>query len=197
MTLQEILSMISLKFPHNYADPDIITMVNDVQRRIFRTMYKPDTGTTYDLLAGNPFYPISFAPESIIDVVVNGKEYPYQNIKYNSQGCYYYVTEIEGDLSIGIYPTPIADVVGGLMVFRYIEPRTLVDVDDIPDLDPVWHMLIVLNVCEELAGIDSTRSNMQNIFNAEVNKLEKQFYRSRPARPHRIQDVYGVGRGAV
>lgn len=192
VTLGEILNMISLRYPHSYDNADIITMINDSQRRIFRTMYKPETATTYDILADNPFYPIAFSPENIIDVVVNGKEYPYQNIKYDAQPYYYYIT---GDNCIGLYPTPEKDVTDGLTVFRDKEPRPLSNLGDVPDLDSAWHMLLVYHPCRELAVI--ARDNMANVFTAEINELERQFYKSRQARPHRIQDVYGVGRGAT
>lgn len=199
MTLQEILRMISMKTQHSYGDVDIIAMVNDEVRIIFRTMYKQQTATTYDLLEGNPFYPISFAPESIIDVVVNGKEYPYQNIKYDAQCYYYYITETDDDIFIGIYPTPSEYVERGITVFRYQEPRELSvnNLSDTPDLDPAWHMMIVSRVCKRLASIPPINNDLLNILNAEISNLEKQFYQSRAARPHRIQDVYGVGRGAI
>jgi hypothetical protein len=192
VTLQEILNMISLKYPHGYENSDIITMLNDIQRRIFRALYKPETATTYDLIADNPFYPISFSPENIIDVVIEGTEYPYQNIKYDAQSYYYYITD---DNSIGIYPTPTEDVSDGLTVFHYKEPSTLVNLSDTPELDPAWHMMLVYHVCRELAVM--ARDDMVNTFIAEINELERQFNRSRQARPHRIQDVYGVGRGAI
>lgn len=192
MTLQQILTMINLKYPHAYSNNDIITMINDAQQRIFRTMYKPQTATTYDLLQDNPFYPIGFSPESIIDVVVNGEEYPFQNIKYDSQYAYYYITD---DNSIGVYPTPTEDVTDGLAVFHYKEPAELSGLSDVPELDQAWHMMLVYHPCRELAVM--ARDDMANVFTAEINELERQFYRSRQARPHRIQDVYGVGRGAI
>lgn len=190
VTLQEILNMIALIYPHSYTDGDIITMVNDVQRRIFRTMYKPETATTYDLIADNPFYPINFSPENIIDVVVNGKEYPYQNIKYDSQPYYYYITD---DNCIGLYPTPKEDVTNGLTVFHYREPRLLSNLGDTPDLDPAWHMLLVYHPCRELAIMQ--RDDLANQFAAEIFELERQYRRSIQARPHKTLDVYGVGRG--
>lgn len=193
MTLQEVLDMIQMRYPHAYTNAQIVTMLNDIQRRIFRTLYKPETSTSYDLIADNPFYPIENPPESIIDVVVNGEEYPYQNIEYAAQNRYYYVTE---DNSIGIYPTPTADVTSGLTVFHYKEPTTLSvsDLTDTPDLDAAWHMLLVYHVCRELAVIGE-RADLANVFVYEISELEKQYHRSNRARPHQTQDVYGVGRG--
>lgn len=191
MTLQEILNKISLKYPHGYTSSDITDMINDAQRRIFRTMYKPETSTTYDLIADNPFYPVAFSPENIIDVVVNGVEYPFQNQKYDAQGQFYYITE---DDSIGIYPTPTETVISGLTVFHYEEPVDLVNMTDIPTLDHVWHMLLVYHPCRELAVM--ARDDMSNTFVAEINELERQYKKSIQARQHQIQNVYNVGRGA-
>ena len=191
VTLQEILNMISMKFPHYYGANEIITMVNDVQRRIFRTMYKPVITSTFDLLTDNPAYPICFPPESIVSVVVNGEEYPYQNVKYDEFDRYYYILD---DNSIGIFPTPTADVTSGLTVFHYKDPATLLDLDDVPDLDPAWHMLIVYHVCKNLAVM--AKDDRATAFTVEINELEWEFRQSRAARPHRIKDVYGI-RGCV
>lgn len=198
VTLQEILNMIEMKYPHSYDNSQVVTIINDIQRRIYRTMYRPETATAYDIIAGNPSYPVTYSPENIIDVVVNGKEYPFQNIKYDSQSYYYYITD---DNSIGIYPTPTEDATGGLTVFHYKNPAALTsgDLSVTPDLDSAWHMLLVVGACRELAVIarDAQSINMVSVFAREYNDLERQFYRSRQARPHRIQDVYGVGRGAI
>jgi hypothetical protein len=194
MNLQQILNMIRLIYPPAaaYTDSDLFTMVNDEQTRIFRTMYKPETSVTYDILADNPFYPVSFSPENIIDVVVKGKEYPYQNIKYDAQPYYYYVTD---DDCVGVYPTPTEDVTNGLTVFYYKEPNALSSPGDVPALDPAWHMMLVYHPCRRMAVI--ARDDMVKSFIAEINELDRQFYKSIQARPHQIQDVYGVGRGAV
>lgn len=189
MNVTEILSMIRLKYPHSYQDTDVIMMLNDIQKRIFRTMYKPEVLSTFDIVASNPFYPIPFSPENIIDVVVNGVEYPYQNIKYDSQGEYYYITN---DNSIGLYPTPIADSVGGLTVFHYKEPSSLTS-SSTPELDAVWHMMLVCHACKEIATMQ--RDDIANVFIGEINELDRQFYRSHRAKPHKIQDVYGVRGG--
>lgn len=194
MTLQEILDAVRKHYPpaKYYADPEIIPMANDAEKRIFRTMYKPQVVTVYDLEAGNSAYPASFSPENIIDVVVNGKEYPYQNIKYDAQPYFYYVTD---DHCIGIYPTPTVDVTRGLKIYHYKEPKKMAGLNDVPDLDPAWHMLIVYYVCRECAIVED--DDKVNKFIGEINELERQFRRSIQARPHKIQDVYGVGRGAV
>lgn len=193
VTLQDILDMVGIKFPHAYVSSTIITMINNAQRLIFRTLYRSETAALYDLVAGSPFYPVVFSPDNIIDVVVNGREYPYQNIKYDGQSHYYYITD---ENYIGLYPTPTEDIADGLTVFYYKEPAVLSSVYDVPDLDPAWHMLLVYHACRELAAM-AERTDMVNAFIWEINNLEKQFHQSRRAKPHKILDVYGVGRGAI
>lgn len=191
MNVQQIIDMIQMKYPHSYDSSQIITMLNDIQKRIFRTLYKPETAITYDILADNPFYPIDFPPESIIDVVVNGEEYPRQNIKYAAYSRYFYITE---DNCIGIYPTPTEDISCGMTVFYYKEPNNMTSVNDTPDLEPAWHMLLVNHVCRELAQI-ARESDMVNTFVREINELEGQYRISNRSIPHQILDVYGIGRG--
>lgn len=196
MTLQQILDLVALKYPHGYTNDQIVSLINDIQKRLFRTMYKPTTADTYDIIADNAFYPVDYSPENIIDVVVNGEEYTYQNIQYDAVSDKYWY--IEEDNSIGIYPTPTADATSGLTVFHYMEPTELSasDTSAAPDFDKAWHEIIVAHVCRQLATI-AQDSVMVNNFTADVNELETAFKRSKRARPHRIQDVYGINGGWV
>lgn len=193
MTLQEVLDTIKMKYNHSYSNDQVVTMLNNIQTRLFRTLYKPETATIFDIIADNPFYPVDFPPENIFDVVVNGSEYPKQNIKYQSYNRYYYITE---DNCIGLYPTPTEDITDGLTVFRYMDPDTLSasNLGSIPSLDPAWHMLLVYHVCRELAVID--KNDLFQVFATEITDLEKQFHKSNRSSPHPIMDVYGIGRGA-
>lgn len=189
MNLQSILDNVMRRYPHSFENSIIIGMINDIQERLFRTIYKPETAITYDLLADNPFYPILYSPENIIDVVVNGKEYPFKNIASSSQGNFYYITE---DNSIGIYPTPTEDATNGLTVFRYTEPKVLT-VNDLaiePDFDKAWHMLIVYAVCQELAQL-ALDSNMVNVFTMQYSGVESEYNGSKKLQSYLIQEEYG------
>lgn len=192
MTLQEVLDTIQLKYPHAYTNAQIIMMLNDIQRRIFRTIFKRETADTMDIIANNPFYPITFSPDNIIEVVVNGEEYPSQNIKYDSQGRYHYIAD---DNFIGIVPTPKENVYRGLTIFHYKEPSELSadDLEAVPDLEKAWHELLVYRCCVELAEI-ARDGEMVNAFTVSINNIEQDFKRSKRAKPHRIQDVYVIGR---
>lgn len=186
--------MISLKYPHALTNSQVISMINDVQRRLFRTIYKPVTADVYDILADNPFYPVDYSSptQTTLDVVVNGKEYPYQDISLSSQSYYYY---IEDDNTIGLYPTPTEDSLAGLTVFHYKDPATLTEsnLSASPDFDADWHMIIVHRVCRQIAEIAQDGDMVQN-FTADSNTIEMEFRRSKRSRPTKIQDVYGVGR---
>lgn len=176
------------KYPHAFQPIDIIDMINVVQGQLFRTIYRTKTAVTYDLLADNPFYPIDYSPQNIIDVVVNGREYPSKNIASSASPCYYYIME---ENTIGIFPTPTEDVINGMTVFRYREPKklTLNDLGVEPDFDRAWHMLIVYAVCKELAE-NALDTNMVSAFISQYNSAESDYNGSRYIEPFEIQEVY-------
>lgn len=189
MTLQEIIDAIYERYPHGLATDNIIKKINIVLKELYRTLYRTPTGEVYDLIADNPFYPIEYSPETIIDVVVDGEEYPKQDIRYDSLGQYYYITE---DYVLGIYPTPKEDVLSGLFVTHYEEPDPLTT-DDLlfePRFDRSFHMLIVYRVCKDVAEI-ALDGSIANIFATNYNALENEYKRSKRADPHKTQDVYG------
>lgn len=194
VTLQEILDAIAERYPHSLTSENIIKKLNIAQGELFRTIYKPITSTSYDIVADNPFYPIEYTPEAIIDVVVNGTEYDFQNIEYDAQDKYYYVTE---DNCIGLYPTPQEDAEGGLTVFHYKEPTELTPsaLTAIPDFDKAWQMLLVFRVCNDIAQI-ALDGDMANMFATQYNGLELEYKRSKRAKPHKTHDVYGVNWGS-
>jgi hypothetical protein len=195
VTLQEILDAIAERYPHSLTNDNIIKKLNIAQQQLFRTIYKPITSTSYDIIADNPFYPIDYTPESLVDVVVNGEEYPFQNIEYDSNTeKFYYITD---DNCMGLYPTPLEDAAGGLTVFHYKEPAELSEstLTTIPDFDKAWHMLLVYRVCNDIAQI-ALDGEMANMFATQYNGLEEEYKRSKRAKPHKTKDVYGVNWGA-
>lgn len=189
LTLQEIIDAIMERYPHAASNENIIAKLNIIQRELFRTIYKPQTSTQYDILKGVEEYEIGYSPATIMSVVVNGEEYPYGTAKDDMDGCFYYIVD---DSYIGLYPTPKEDIALGLTVFRYSGPAELKadKLDAIPDLDEAYHMLLVYRVCKEMAEI-ALDTDMANQFITQYNSLEKSFFQSRPAKPHKIKDVYG------
>lgn len=193
VTLQEILDAIAERYPHSLSNENIIKKLNITQNELFQTIYKPVTATTYDLIADDPIYPIDYSTDSIVSVVVNGVGYPFQSVQYDGLDQYYYI--FEGDC-IGLYPTPLKDSVKGLTVFRYEVPTELSvsNLSAIPEFDKAWQMLLVYRVCNDLARI-ALDGDMANVFATQYNGLELEYKRSKRAKPHKTQDVYGVGWG--
>lgn len=185
MTVEEILDAIAFKYPHSYANGDIIKIINRVQKELFRTLFKPETATQFDLIAENPFYTIDIPLQRIIEVVVDGEEYPQVNIRDKSLRRFYYKTE---ENAIGIYPTPTEDVDGGLVVFHFMDPKVLTESDlgVEPEFDSAWHMMIVYRVCVELAEA-ARDTDMITGFITQVNGLESEYYRDFTFEPSQIQ----------
>ena len=173
MTIQEILDTVAFKYPHSYTNDDIIKIINRVQKELFRKMFKPETATQYDLLADNPFYPIDFSPQNIIEVVVNGTEYKQKTTADQASTQFYYVSD---NNTVGIYPTPTEDATSGLVIFHYKEPTqlTVSDLGLEPEFDNAWHMLLVYRICKELAE-NAMDPNMGNYFIGQINSLEDEY----------------------
>lgn len=187
MTLQEILNKVMQKYPHSYSDGDIIGMVNQVQEELFRTIYKPHTATQYDLIADNPFYVLDYSPKRIIELLVNGREYKLVNIRNDNTPCEFYYEDENN--AIGIYPTPIQSVSSGLVIFHYMEPKTLTvsDLNVEPDFESAWHMLLVYRVCKELAE-EARDSDMANGFTTQINGYESEYFRDVTYEPTEIDE---------
>lgn len=185
MNVQEILETVAFKYPHSYANGDIIKIINRVQKELFRRLFKPESAAQCDIIADNPFYPIDFPPQNIIEVVVNGVEYKPKTVADRASRRFYYV---EDNNTLGIFPTPTEDAVSGLVIFRYMEPTELTtsDLGTEPDFDSAWHMLIVYRVCKELAE-NAMDSDMGNYFIGQINSLEDEYRSSTHIAPSEIQ----------
>jgi hypothetical protein len=190
MILSEILSEILEKYAHPLTPDNIIGKINTLQKELFRTIYKPIVTTTYDILATNPFYPITYSPSKVIDVLVNGEEIESMNIKGEAVSKFYWFTD---DNCIAIYPTPTEDASGGLMVFRYKEPTVLssANLGATPDFDHDFHMLIVYRICKQLAE-NYKEYDIANGFVTQINSLMDDFNKGKQEPDYRqIQGVYG------
>ena len=190
MTLQQILDEIQEKYPHGFSNDSIIRKINQIQAELFRTIYRPITQTFYDLLADNPYYPLDFSSSKVVDVVVNGCEYPFRHVKGKDLSKYYYFTD---DQTLAIFPTPTEDITDGLMVVHYKEPRTLTtsDLSLAPDFDPDYHMLLVYLVCKQLAE-NAKEYDVANGFAVQANQMLQSFEQGTETPDFTtIQDVYG------
>ncbi|MFD1136736.1 phage adaptor protein [Paenibacillus urinalis] len=192
MTLQEILSEITEKYPHGLSNDSVIRKINQVQNELFRTIAQVRTASIYNLQAGVFAYALPFPRSSLCDVVVDGVEYTYQDSKKRSDtGSFYYFL---GDDGLGIYPTPDKDVVDGLALFYFKRPEQLTesDLSAVPELDEDFHMILVygalVQICENFQ-----ETAMINNFTAKYNGLVQEFQRVNDETPDYpvIEDVMG------
>jgi len=186
MNVQQIIDRIQLIYPNAWTSEEIITSINQLQGRIFRTISRRTTATEYEILDGLEYYPLPAPQDQIISVVVNNAEIPSRQIKADNMDVFYYFT----DGYIGIYPTPTND--GTMTVFHYQVPATLTSTTDIPSLDDNYHMLLVYGVSSEIAK--SNRDDRAGFFTAEYKELEMEFLKVNDDTPdyNVIQNVMGV-----
>lgn len=189
MNVQQILDEIQEKYPHGLTPTSVINKLNEIQKELFRTIYKPTAIDVLDIVAESEFYVLGYSNTRVIDVVVNGVEYVEANVKGVSpdNNFYWFI----GDTIIALYPTPKEDSTEGLMIFRYKEPKALTNVADIPDFDPDFHMMLVYYACKMIAE-NYKEFDVANGFTTQYNALLKSFNQAKQAGiSYQIQNVYG------
>lgn len=193
MTLQQILDEVKERYPaaSSLSDESIIRKINNLQAELFRTLYKPIITYQDDIAEDVFIYPITFSPNKITGVIVDGIEVFERNAKGSDVPVsqFYYFTEE----SLCLYPTPTKDISGGLTVFHYQEPEVLStsSLSIQPDFDPDFHMMLVYGVCITIAEIN--RGDMRDAFVSSYTDMENQFLKAQEkAEYHVIQDVWGV-----
>lgn len=175
MTLQEILDEISEKYPHGLTNESVIRKINIVQNELFRTLFRKRTMSIYNIQKDMFAYSLPFPQFNIMDVVVDGTEYIYQDTKKKGNVPFYYFI---GKDVIGLYPTPDKDIVGGLSLFYNIYPKQLSESDlaVVPDLDQDFHMLLVygplVHICESFNDVAMV-NNFTNKYNGIVTDYMK------------------------
>lgn len=159
MTLGEIIDEISEKVKITISETSIIRKINNIQQDIFRKYYRVPTVTKADLQSGFAIYDLPCSISSIIEVVVNGVEYDYQSLYGEGNTNFFYGINNK----IGIFPTPKTNVSNGLLIFHYSVPTKLTtdDIDNYPDLDSDFHMLLVYGVISDIA--EDAKISAQNI----------------------------------
>lgn len=192
MNLQEILEEIAEKYPHSLSNDSVIRKINQVQNELFRTIAKIKTMSIYNLQKDVFAYSLPFPRTSLSDVVVEGREYMYQDSKKEANVPFYYFI---GNSGLGIYPTPDKDVVDGLALFYYKYPEQLVstNLNAIPELDHDFHSLLIYGALVQIAENYSDVS-MVNNFAARYNGLIKELEKADDETPDYlvIEDVMGV-----
>ncbi|MFF3923100.1 phage adaptor protein [Paenibacillus lactis] len=192
MKLQEILDEIAEKYPHDLSNDSVIRKINLIQNELFRTTFRINTMTQYDILKDVFAYPLPATRSNIIDVLVNDQEYNYQDVKKGATVPFYYFTD--GN-ELGIYPTPDKDSAGGLIIFHYREPRKLTtsDLGAEPELDRDFHMLLVYGALAQIGEVFQDTAMINN-YTAKYNGLIEEFQRVNDEVPDYpvIEDVMGV-----
>lgn len=191
MTLQEILDEIAEKYPHGLPNDSVVRKINTVQNELFRTVFLFSTMSIYSIQKDVFAYSLPFPQSNLIDVVVDGREYIYQDKKKRSNVPFYYFL---GKDTIGIYPTPDRDIVEGLTLIYNMYPTQLSasDTTVIPDLDSDFHMLLVygalVQICESFNDVA-----MVNNFTSKYNGLLDSYNKIDDTRPDYpvIEDVMG------
>jgi hypothetical protein len=147
VNLTEIIAEIDEKYPNAFTNDSKVRKINKLQKKIFRRHVTRTVVESVAILTGVPVYPLTYSPEKIREVLVNGKKYEYRQLESDGLAEFYY----ELDAGIGIYPTPTED--GTMIIYHYQEPAPLSasDLSASPDLDEDYHDLLVYGVCKELA----------------------------------------------
>lgn len=190
MNVQQILDEIQEKYPHGLSDASVMRKLDEIQKELFRTIYKPVAVDIMDIVNDSQFYILGYSNTKVIDVAVNGVEYTEANIKGVSPTPPYFYWFV-GDTVLGLYPTPETDITDGLVITRYKVPQILTDVANIPDFDPDFHMMLVYYACKIIAE-NYKDFDTANGFLAQYNGLLKSFNMSKQAtQDYYIQNVYG------
>ncbi|KRE33293.1 hypothetical protein [Paenibacillus sp. Soil724D2] len=190
MNVQQILDEIQEKYPHGLSDASVMRKLDEIQKELFRTIYKPVVIDVMDIVNDSEFYILGYSNTKVIDVTVNGVEYTEANVKGvspSSNQFYWFV----GDSVLGLYPTPTTDITDGLMITRYKVPQILTSVANIPDFDPDFHMMLVYYACKIIAE-NYKDFDTANGFFTQYKASLKSFNMSKQAtQDYSIQNVYG------
>jgi hypothetical protein len=163
MTVGDIVEEIAEKTGHVLSDASIIRKINNLMSEIFRDFKKIMTTSRLDLESGLSAYPLPCSIYNIYQLLIDGHEYTYQNLKTDDSGkVYYYI-----DGSFGIYPTPKTDVTEGILVFHYKVPEELSinDMNAEPDIDADFRMLLVWGVSKDVTKNKEDKAEYRDNYN--------------------------------
>lgn len=191
MTLQEIIDEITEKYPHGLSNDSVIRKINIVQGELFRTTCRVKTMSIFNLQSGVFAYALPFPQSSLLSVVIQGREYNYQDTKRESNTPFYYFIGTNG---LGIYPTPEENIENGISMFYYKSPAQLASdaLDAVPELDADFHLLLVygalVQICEAFNDVA-----MVNNYTNKYNGLLEEFNKANDETPDYlvIADVMG------
>jgi hypothetical protein len=184
MILSDILAEIDEKYPNALSVSSKVRKADILHKEIYRRL-KYQTSSSYDLLTGQPTYPLTMKLSDIFQVEINDVKcnkfniYPLRKVTdfINRHTKYHYFTSdnATGDW-IGIYPTPTRNET--TMVINYYEVPITLDPNVLsatPMLDQNYHMMLVYGVCKEIAE-NYRDSLMLSGFVGQYNALESDLF---------------------
>ena len=183
MTLGEILTKIKRYYPKaaTWTDAEIVSILNDEQREIFREMQLQDI-YEFETIADQWSYTlpsdceieflkyVGLTKDAVITSDSDFQEYTYAELTEEMSG-YKYFDALNG--LIGLYPMP--DTTGWNIRLIY-EKRPDLMVSTVltasPELKTDWHRILVYGAIVEIAGSGSNPDvTIVNNFTAKYNEL--------------------------
>lgn len=146
MTLSEIMQEIQERYQHSLSNESVIRKIDSLQKRIFR-QYKKLVTTETVTAPGQVFYDLAIRPGDIRDFLVDGKTFPYLDIKDEPLPYYFYYTNGK----YGIVPAQVANT--KITVFHYKTPATLTTASTAVEIDEEYQNILIYGVCKEIAEI--------------------------------------------
>ena len=175
MTVQQIIDEAKERHPNDLSPDSLVRKLNNIQAELFRTVYKKKTFTSDNIVAGLAFYPLDFDISKVINVLVDGEEYDWEdNNDREAEEPYAYAYEN----SVVLAPTPTESIEEGLKIWHYQEPATL-SVGSVPDFDGDFHMILVWMLCKDIAEVDG-RDDRATFFQRKADELIKKFEDTNP-----------------
>lgn len=177
-TYQQVIDEADERYPNSLSTISKLRKVHIKERELFRTIYRVKTAVVYDILAGQPTYPLDFHVSKIIRVVWNGETTDYEEIN-NDQVEPPFIYTYEN--SIGRYPTPEEDVEEGLFIYHWYEPWEPDEskLSSSIQFDPDFPMVLVYDLCKQMAEINR-EFDIANGFITQHNSQLDDFIKANP-----------------
>lgn len=186
MTLQQILTKISLYYPHSYTNAEVVSILNDALLEIYKDCSIKGEHN-FATVKDQKLYSIPSGMEmgNIIyfgithDLTITDKSYfipyfyepdPYNNLN----GGYKFYDGLNN--KFGVYPIPTSNEWTGRVIYNK-RPATLSEstLTAVPDIITDAHLLLVYKAIMELAGAGNNPDiEIVNIYTIKYNDLYKQ-----------------------
>lgn len=179
MTYGEIITASDELYPNGYTLESKLTQLYVNEKKLLRTIYRRKTSTVFDIQKDQFLYPLDFHYSKIIKVVWEGRTVEYEEINSDTESPPFLYTYQN---AIGRYPTPEQDVVGGIIIFHYIEPilPTLETYElTYPSFDNDFPMVQVYDLCRHNA-VRSREYDVANGFIIQMNAEIQEFKKANP-----------------